>query len=101
MIKKLTTLISCTAIAVLCSGCLPQVLQQRLNCSVLKNLFEETQEMTAKGEGPLGIKLYETEAEIKKALEANLEHYDNHWKEDNCPGSITEQHLRLRHRPLG
>ena len=98
--KKLTTVVSCTALASLCSGCLPQVLQQRFNCSVIKNLFEDTQEMTAKGEGPLGFKIFENEAEINRVLEADLEHYSNHWKENNCPGSITEEHRMLRHQPF-
>jgi hypothetical protein len=100
MMKRLTTVISCTAIAVLCSGCQPQVLWERFNCSVTKNLFEDMKERTSKGEGPLGFKIYENEAEIKRVLEADTEHYSNLWKENNCPGSITEQHWMLRHQPF-
>ena len=98
--KRLTTVISCTAIAVLCSGCQPQVLWERFNCSVIKNLYEDMKERTSKGEGPLGFKIYENEAEINRVLEADLEHYSNHWKDKNCPGSITEQHWMLRNQPF-
>ena len=98
--KKLTTVISCTAIAVLCSGCQPQVLWERFNCSTTKNVYEGMKERTSKGEGPGGFKIYENEAEINRVLEADLEHYSNHWKEKNCPGSITEEHRMLRHQPF-
>ena len=57
-------------------------------------------ERTSKGEGPLGFKIYENEAEINRVLEADTEHYSNHWKKNNCPGSITEQHWMLRNQPF-
>ena len=88
--KKLTTVISCTAIAVLCSGCQPQVLWERFNCSTTKNVYEGMKERTSKGEGPGGFKIYENEAEIKEVLEADTELYSDLWKANNCPGSITE-----------
>ena len=46
--------------------------------------------MAAKGEVMFGIKVYESDAEIQEVLEANVEHYGNHWKKNNCSGSLTD-----------
>jgi len=91
MMKKLTPVMSCGAVAVLCSGCLLlKPIQQEINCTVIKDQFEDMQEMAAKGEVMFGIKVYESEAEIQEVLEANVKHYGNHWKKNNCSGSLTD-----------
>ena len=87
--KSLKTTLSCGAIAVLCSGCLPQTLEQ-IKCAVLKEQFNDLQTKAKKGEVMLGAKVYETEAEIKEALKSNIEYYDAFWKEYNCTGSLTD-----------
>ena len=86
--KSLTTTLGCGAIAVLCSGCLPQAFQQ-IKCTVLKEQFNDFQAKAKKGEVMLGAKVYETESEIKEALKSTIEHYGAVWKEENCPGSLT------------
>jgi len=88
--KILTTAISCGAIAVLCSGCMVDEIRELAQCDVIKNQFNDFQAMAAKGEVMFGVKVYETEAEIKEALEANLEHYGAFWEKYNCPGSLTD-----------
>ena len=87
--KSLKTTLSCGAIAVICSACLPQALEQ-IKCAVLKEQFDDLQTKAKKGEVMLGAKVYETEAEIKEALKSNIEYYRGFWKEYNCPGSITD-----------
>lgn len=94
--KRLTTFMGCIAVALMFSGCLPKVLEEKLNCGVIKNMYENAQENAAKGEINFGIKAYETDAEIQEALANNLDHYGNHWKKVGCPGSITDDHWRLR-----
>ena len=86
----LTAAFSCGAIAVLCSGCLPQAFQQEINCNVLKDQFEWSQEMLSKGEVMFGLKTDASEAETKEQLKSNIEHYSAFWKEYNCPGSLTD-----------
>ena len=63
---------------------------RRVNCAVLKEQFEWSQEMLSKGEVMFGLKIEASEAEIKEALEANLEHYGAFWEKYNCPGSLTD-----------
>ena len=46
--------------------------------------------MAAQGEVMFGVKVYEAEAEIKEALEANFEHFRAFWKEYICPGSLAD-----------
>ena len=81
---------SCAAIAVLSSGCMVDEIRELVQCDVIKNQFNDFQSMIAKGEVMFGVKVYETEAEIKEALEANVEHYGAFWEEYNCPGSLTD-----------
>ena len=82
---------SCGAAAVLCNGCLLlKPIQQEINCTVIKDQFEDMQEMAAKGEVMFGIKTNRTEAEIKEDLKSNIEHYSAFWKEYNCSGSLTD-----------
>ncbi len=81
---------SCGVVAVLCGGCLPQVVQQDINCTVTKDQFEWSQELLSKGEVMFGIKTNRTEAEIKEDLKSNIEHYSAFWKEYNCSGSLTD-----------
>ena len=88
--RTLTASISCGAIAVFCSGCLPQALQQEVNCDVLKDQFEWSQEMLSKGVVMFGLKTDTSEAEIKENLKSNIEYYGAFWKEYNCPGSLTD-----------
>ena len=88
--RTLTAAISCGAIAVLGSGCLPQALQQKLECNAVNDQFEWSQDALSKGELMFGIKTDQTEAEIKEDLKSNIEHYDAFWKEYNCPGSLTD-----------
>ena len=88
--RTLTAAISCGAIAVLCSGCLPQAFQQEVNCAVLKDQFEWSQEMLSNGAVMFGLKTDASEAEIKEDLKSNIEHYGTFWKEYNCPGSLTD-----------
>ena len=38
----------------------------------------------------LGAKVYETDAEIKEALESNIEFYGAIWKEESRPGSLMD-----------
>ena len=87
--RTLTAAISCGAIAVLGSGCLPQALQQKLECNAVKDQFEWSQELLSKGETTFGIKTGASEAEIKEDLKSNIEHYSAFWKQYNCPGSLT------------
>ena len=94
--KRLRTFMGCIAVAFMFSGCLPKVLEEKLNCGVIKNMYENAQANAAKGEINFGIKAYETDAEIQEALANNLDHYGNHWKKVGCPGSITDDHWRLR-----
>jgi hypothetical protein len=65
-------------------------IRELVQCDVIKNQFHDFQAMIAKGEVMFGVKVYETEAEIKEALEANFEHYGAFWEEYNCPGSLTD-----------
>ena len=88
--RMLTAEISCGAIAVFCSGCLPQAFQQEVNCAVLKDQFEWSQEMLLKEEVMFGLKTDASEAEIKEDLKSNIEHYGAFWKQYNCPGSLTD-----------
>ena len=88
--RTLTAAMSCGAIAVSCSGCLPQAFQQEVNCAVLKEQFEWSQEMLSKGEVMFGLKTDASEAEIKVDLKSNIEHYGAFWKEYNCPGTLTD-----------
>ncbi len=88
--KSLKTTFSCRAIAVLCSGCLPQTFQQ-IKCTVVKEQFNDLQAKVRKGEVMLSAKVYKTEAEIKEALKSNTEYYGAFWKECNCPGSLTDR----------
>ncbi len=88
--RTLTAAISCGVIAVHCSGCLPQAIQQEVNCAVLKDQFEWSQQMLSKGEVMLGLKTKASEAEIKEDLKSNIELYDAFWEEYNCPGSLTD-----------
>ena len=81
---------SCAAIAVLSSGCMVDEIRELVQCDVIKNQFNDFQAMIAKGEVMFGVKVYETESEIKEALEANVEHYGAFWEEYNCPGSLTD-----------
>ena len=74
--RTLTAAISCGAIAVLCSGCLPQAFQQEVNCAVLKEQFEWSQEMLSKRFKTRGVtyglKPEEVEAAIKEDLKPTL-----------------------------
>ena len=88
--RTLSATLSCGAIAVLCSGCLPPQTFQEIQCTVLKEQFNDLQAKAKKGEVMLGAKVYETEAEIKEALKSNIEYYGGFWKEYNCPGSLTD-----------
>ena len=88
--RPLTAAISCGAIAVLGSGCLPQEFQQEIECNVVKDQFEWSQEMLSKGETTFGLKTDASEAEIKEQLKSNIEHYSAFWKQYNCPGSLTD-----------
>jgi hypothetical protein len=88
--KSLTTTLSCGAVAVLCSGCLPPQALQQIKCTVLKEQFNDFQAKAKKGEVMLGAKVYETEAEIKEALKSNIEFYGAVWKEESCPGSLKD-----------
>ena len=88
--RTVTTTLSCGEIAVLCSGCLPQALQQKLECNAVKDQFEWSQELLSKGEMTFGIKTGAFEAEIKEDLKSSIEHYSAFWKQYNCPGSLTD-----------
>ena len=88
--RTLTAAISCGAISALGSGCLPQALQQKLECNAVKDQFEWSQELLSKGETTFGIETGASEAEIKEDLKSNIEHYSAFWKQYNCPGSITD-----------
>jgi len=84
--RTLTAAISCGVIAVPCSGCLPQAFQQEVNCAVLKDQFEWSQQMLSKGEVMFGLKTEASDAEIKEDLKSNIEHFGAFWEESNCPG---------------
>ena len=88
--RTVTTTLSCGEIAVLCSGCLPQALQQKLECNAVKDQFEWSQELLSKGETTFGIKTGASEAEIKEDLKSNIEHYRAFWKQYNCTVSLTD-----------
>ena len=88
--KTLATTLGAGAMAVLCIACLPQAFQRDINCTVLKDQFEWSQDVLSKGELMFGFKTDQPEAEIKKDLKSNIEHDGAFWKEYNCPGSITD-----------
>ena len=82
--------LSCGAIAVLCSGCMYGAFMKKVQCDVIKDQFDWSQDLLSKGEVAFGLKTNQTEAEIKETLESNLEHYSDFWKEYNCSGSLTD-----------
>ena len=92
-LKRLKTVAIYWLILSLCSGCVtPQKLfNEVINCSVIKDQFQMLQQRISEGEGVVpGITLYKSEAEIREALDSNLNHYKTHWRSHNCEGSLTE-----------
>ena len=111
--RKLKTVISCTALAVLCSGCKLLLDAQcwGLDCSIQKSQFESSQESLSKGKVWLVTKTEfsesrvigtpvkpQTEAEIKENLKSNFEYYSRDWEASNCAGLITDDHYLSENR---
>ena len=104
---KLKTVISCTALAILCSGCKLLLDAQCwvFDCSIQKSQFESSQDSLSKGKVWLVTKTEfsearaigtpitpQTKAKIKEKLKSNIEYYSRDWEASNSLGSITDDH---------